>query len=162
MPEAGPSVSSLAFTRLDETGACGAFLNLLIHSRLPLSHLSTGPQILTTWRKDPWSCFISRLGRTRTRRERRRASGAQPSGPPGMAAAATPAPFVANRNSDLYHRTDCNGPQDYKRDHLVQFALAGRGGVRNFWLAGTAASGSLGAGRWLHGLEDGVRLSGYR
>ena len=35
----------LAFTRLDEAGACGHLLNLLLRTRLPLSYLGTGPKI---------------------------------------------------------------------------------------------------------------------
>ena len=155
-------VSRLAFTRLDETGACGSILNLLIRSRLPLSHLSTGPQIPEDLAERPLELLTSRLWPDADAPGERRTLSAHTSDPPGMAAAATPVRFVANRNSDLYHRSDCKWVCKIKRDHLVQFTSPAEAESRNF-LACRNCSPDLSepvdsdATR-----RDGARIAGYR
>ena len=125
-------VSGLAFTRLDETGACGSILNLLIRSRLPLSGLGTGSQIPEDLAERPVELLISRLWPDAKAPGERQTPGAFASVTPGRATAATPVRFVANRNSDLYHRIDCKWVRKIKRDHLVQFASPAEAESRNF------------------------------
>ncbi|MGE5255950.1 MAG: Ada metal-binding domain-containing protein [Hyphomicrobiales bacterium] len=155
-------VSGLAFTRLDETGACGSILNLLIRSRLPLFHLSTGPQIPEDLAERPVELLISRLWPNANAPGVDRMPGVGMSGTPGPAAARTPVQFVANRNSDLYHRTDCKWARKIKREHLVQFTSAAEAESRNF-LACRNCSPDLSEPAEDDGApRNGARIAGYR
>jgi flagellar biosynthesis protein FlhF len=125
-------VGGLAFTRLDETGACGSLLNLLIHSRLPLGHLSVGPQIPEDLAERPVELLVSRLWPAADAQGERRAPRPRSSGTSAVAAFAAPVRFVANRSSDLYHRSDCKWVRKIKPDHLLQFASPAEAESRNF------------------------------
>jgi flagellar biosynthesis protein FlhF len=153
-------VSSLAFTRLDETSACGSVLNLLLRKRLPLSHLSTGPRIPEDLAERPVELLVSRLWLAAEARGDRRQPGAHLSGTP--VSAATRVACVANRNSDLYHRADCKWVRKIKRGHLVQFASPAEAESRNF-LACRDCSPDLAEPADVDAaLKDGARISGYR
>lgn len=155
-------VSGLAFTRLDETGACGSILNLLIRTRLPLSYLSTGPQIPEDLTDRSVELLIGRLWSDADAHAERRAPGAQPLGTPGVAVPATPVRFVANRNSDLYHRADCKWVRKIKRDHLVQFASPTEAESRNFLACRNCSPDLSEPADSEAALRDGLRMSGYR
>jgi flagellar biosynthesis protein FlhF len=125
-------VSGLAFTRLDETNRYGSLLETAMSSRLPLSWLSTGPRIPEDVTDRSVEQLVDRLWP-----QRRVLTGpsvhAFPIEAPKPAAsyAAGPA-FVANRNSDLYHRIDCKRARKIKQDHLLQFSSAAEAESRNF------------------------------
>jgi flagellar biosynthesis protein FlhF len=153
-------VSGLAFTRLDEAGTCGSILNLLIHSRLPLSYLSTGPQIPEDLADKPVELLVSRLWPAADVDEWREAPGGRPRTAPTAAAAS--ARFVANRNSDLYHRADCKWARRIKSDHGVQFASPAEAESRRFLACRDCRPDLTELSEADPALRDGVRLSGYR
>jgi flagellar biosynthesis protein FlhF len=127
-------VSGLAFTRLDETSLYGGLLNMAIRSRLPLSWLSTGPRIPEDVTDRSLDQLVDRLWPHRQAPDARSTPGVQYAELPAAASrvAASAAPWVANRNSDLYHRIDCKWARKIKRDHLLQFASAAEAELRNF------------------------------
>jgi flagellar biosynthesis protein FlhF len=155
-------VSGLAFTRLDETGACGSILNLLIRSRLPLFHLSTGPKIPEDLAERPVELLISRLWPNTNATGVARMPDARTSGTPGPAATGTPAQFVANRNSDLYHRIDCKWARKIKREHLVQFTSAAEAESRNFLACRNCSPDLAEPAEGDGALRDGARIAIYR
>lgn len=100
----------LGFARLDETSACGSLLNLLADARLPLALLSTGPAV-------PEDLAIAGL---ELLADRLLAAGNL--GRPAARNAAASAPrWVANRNSDLYHRPECRWVKRISARHLEGF-----------------------------------------
>jgi flagellar biosynthesis protein FlhF len=155
-------VSGLAFTRLDETDTCGSILNLLVRGRLPLSHLSTGPQIPEDLAERPVELLVSRLWPDTDASRQRRTPGTPTSGTTGMAAAATPVRFVANRNSDLYHRADCKWVRKIKRDHLVQFASPAEAESRNFLACRNCSPDLPEPADRDAALREAARVAGYR
>jgi hypothetical protein len=86
--------------------------------------------------------------------------GARPSVIP--VAAEVSARFVANRNSDLYHRTDCKWARKIKRDHLIQFASPVEAESRNFLACRDCRPDLMELSDVGAALRDGVRISGYR
>jgi flagellar biosynthesis protein FlhF len=147
-------VGGLAFTRLDETGVCGSLLGVLIRSQLPLSWLSTGPRIPEDVTDRSLEVLVDRLWPVRE------TAGARPEGVPGAISA--PAPFVANRSSELYHRPDCKWVRKIKRDHLLSFASPAEAESRNFQACRNCSPDAAGPADTEAGLRDRVRLSAYR
>jgi flagellar biosynthesis protein FlhF len=153
-------LSGLAFTRLDETGVCGSILNMLIRSRLPLSHLSTGPRIPEDLAERPVELLVSRLWPAAEAQADRRKPGARSYG--ASVSAAVRVQFVANRNSELYHRTDCKWVRKIKRDHLVQFASPAEAESRNFLACRDCSPDFTEPTDADAALRGRVRISGYR
>jgi flagellar biosynthesis protein FlhF len=152
-------VNRLAFTRLDEASTWGGLLNLLLRTRLPLSYLSTGPRIPDDLAEAPLELLIHRLWPAHAAPIERR-DPVQP----GLDAAESlsrkiSAPFVANRNSDLYHRPECKWALKIKHGNLIQFASAQAAEARRFAPCRSCcpyeADGE--AGR-----REGHRISSYR
>lgn len=121
----GFPVHGLAITRLDETGACGHLLNLLMRTGLPLSCVSTGPRIPEDLAVQGLAVLLDRIW---------------PGGDNEMAPAATASgataverpQLVANGNSELYHRSDCKWVRKIKPDHLIHFTSAVEAESRQF------------------------------
>jgi flagellar biosynthesis protein FlhF len=148
----GP-VSCLAFTRLDETGVYGSLLNVLIRSQLPLSWLSTGPRIPEDLTERSVEMLAGRLWPIREVQDAHRAADRP---------APTPAPFVANRSSELYHRPHCKWVRKIKRDHLLHFASAAEAESRNFQACRNCSPDVTEPADSEAGLRDRVRISAYR
>jgi flagellar biosynthesis protein FlhF len=155
----GFPVDRLAFTRLDEAGTWGCLLNLLVRTRIPLSYISTGPRIPDDLAEAPLELVIDRLWPVRDERIGRRDSQQPARNGSEALSAGRSSRFVANRNSDLYHRPECKRALKIKRGNLIQFASAEEAESRHFvpcrscspdGAAGEAAS------------RDGKRISGYR
>jgi flagellar biosynthesis protein FlhF len=157
-------VRSLAFTRLDETHVCGSLLNVAIRNRLPISWLSTGPRIPEDLTDRPLELLVDRLWPQSQEPDVRPRPGVQSAGPPiGVnPPAASAAPLVANRNSDLYHRIDCKWARRIKSDHLLQFVSVAEAESRNFHACRSccpeATASEAGEASW----REAARRSGCR
>jgi flagellar biosynthesis protein FlhF len=127
-------LSSLAFTRLDETRLYGGLLNSALRSRLPLSWLSTGPRIPEDLTERSLDHLLDRLWPYRRTPELQVKAVVHTHGPSTAAPepAGWTAPLVANRNSELYHRIDCKWARKIKDDHLLRFASAAEAEAKNF------------------------------
>jgi len=153
-------VGCLAFTRLDETGVYGSLLNVLIRSQLPLSWLSTGPRIPEDLTERSVEFLVDRLWPMRRTQDGRATPRTRSAGATEPAPA--PAAFVANRNSELYHRPHCKWVRKIKRDHLLQFASAAEAESRNFQACRNCSPDGMASGASDAGLRDRVRISAYR
>lgn len=120
----GAPVHHLAFTRLDEAGACGSLVNLLLRTRLPLSYLGTGPRIPEDLAERPADLILSRLWPEAP-------AGAGPAKRMGTAEAGVEG-LVANRSSDLYHRPSCKWVRKIKPENLVHFGSTAEAEARHF------------------------------
>ncbi|MEJ5358176.1 MAG: hypothetical protein WHT06_05835 [Desulfobacterales bacterium] len=134
----GHGVRSIAFTRLDETVFPGAVLGAARWSRLPLSWLGTGRRVPEDLAEHPLVWLTARLWP--------QPDGAETAEP---AAAGDPTPveeaaFVANRNSELYHRGGCKWAQRIKAGHLRRFASAAAAEAEGFQPCRTCISAESG------------------
>lgn len=123
-------VDRLAFTRLDEAGACGHLLNLLVQTGLPLSYLSTGPRIPEDLADPPLAMLWRRIWPARDSGLEKREGGPRPADMP----ASTPDAVhrVATRSSVLYHRPDCRWVRKIKPEDLIHFASVAEAESRQF------------------------------
>ncbi len=126
----GFPVDRLAFTRLDEAGACGHLLNLLVRTGLPLTDLGTGPGIPEDLADQALAMLLSRIWPPRESDGGKRGAGPQPA----RAEAAMPdrGQLVANGSSELYHRSDCKWVRKIKPKHLIHFTSAAEAESRQF------------------------------
>ncbi len=108
-------IRALAFTRLDETAFPGAVLNAALAFGLPVSWIGTGRRIPEDLVEQPAAWLVERLwpGEASLR-----------AGLPPRPAPEAPASWVANRNSELYHREGCPWARRIKADHLLRFESA--------------------------------------
>jgi flagellar biosynthesis protein FlhF len=150
----GVPVGHLAFTRLDEAGACGSLVNLLIRARLPLSWLGTGPRIPEDLAERPAELLLSRVlpGAPGMTEERPSA---------GVAPETAGAALVANRSSDLYHRPGCKWVRKIKAENLVRFASSAEAEARHFIPCRNCSPDAPGAAD-VAAARDGRRVSAYR
>ncbi len=152
-------VNRLAFTRLDEAGTWGCLLNLLIRTGLPLSCLGTGPRIPEDLAEAPLEHMIDRLWSKHGERRVAEDFQAPAADAPAASRTAGSPRFVANRNSDLYHRPECKWALRIKRGNLVQFASAEEAEARRF----VPCRGCSPAGADHEAASREVRrISGYR
>ncbi len=136
-----PEVRALAFTRLDETAFPGAILGAARSSRLPLSWLGTGRRIPEDLAEHPLAWLTARLWPSPVGRETPEATAVD-------AAFAAEGWFIANANSELYHRRGCKWAQRIKAEHLRRFPSAAAAEAEGFQpcrtcisAAGVAADG---------------------
>jgi flagellar biosynthesis protein FlhF len=129
----GVAISGLAFTHLDEAGACGSLLNLARRTQLPLSFVGTGPRIPEDLQEAPAALLAGRMlpvpeaeaaGTGHAGGARAETTGELPADSSGRR--------VANRNSDLYHRPDCRWAHRIKHENLLRFASAQDAEARRF------------------------------
>ncbi len=150
----GVPIGHLAFTRLDEAGACGSLVNLLIRARLPLSWLGTGPRIPEDLAERPVESLLSRVlpGGPGAGEERSSAR---------VAAANAGAALVANRSSDLYHLPGCKWVRKIKAENLVRFASSAEAEARHFIPCRNCSPDAPGVAD-VAAARDGRRVSAYR
>lgn len=108
-------IRALAFTRLDETAFPGTVLNAALAFGLPVSWIGTGRRIPEDLAVHPAVWLVERLWPE------------EAGGRVGMAPCRAPeaaASWVANRNSELYHREGCPWARRIKAGHLLRFETA--------------------------------------
>ncbi len=126
----GFPIHRLVFTRLDEVGACGHLLNLLVRTGLSVSHLGTGSRIPEDLTARGLAMLLGRIWPSRESGLTKpgRASGlTRPEAPPPE-----PPHLVANGSSELYHRSDCKWVRKIKPEHLIRFTSAVEAESRQF------------------------------
>lgn len=125
-------VQHLIFTKLDESCTCGNIVNVWVRHPLPLSFITHGREVPSNIKTGSVDKIVERLLAGFNN------SGALPK--PGRSdeefqAAADgedSSGFVANKNSDVFHRRDCKWTQKIKSKHMVSFPSAQEAQLANF------------------------------
>ncbi len=126
----GCSVDRLAFTRVDETGTRGSLVNLPVSTRLPLSYVCNGPRVPGDLALGSVESVVALLLPPQVGRPA--PTSAAEGIRWGRGTAEPPGRFVANRNSDLYHLTDCKWVGKIKSANLIRFATAAEAESKRF------------------------------
>ncbi len=128
-------INRLLFTKLDETALYGSLLNLLMQLQLPASGFSHGRQIPSSLEdatieklaelilKGANPDIAQPAGRSEMRKKK-----------PGAIKARrlSARSFTANKNSHLFHATDCTWTRLIKKDNRVVFSSAAEALARKF------------------------------
>lgn len=119
-------VHRIAVTKLDEAAVCGALLHLAVRSPVPLAFFSEGPRVPEDLEPASIPGLVRRLCGAAPPRRRDRSEPIAP-------AAVVPAEgFVANRNSDRFHRADCPAVRQIRPENRVLFASAADAAARRY------------------------------
>jgi hypothetical protein len=128
-------VDRILFTKVDESSAFGNILNLLVRTKIPLSYLTNGRKVPddiepgtllklidlifqseNSIGMSPLTCSDVNDGDVKT----------EPIEKPDQQ------PFIANKNSDVYHHLDCNWAKKIKPGHVVKFNSAKDAEFQNY------------------------------
>ncbi|MFH1982223.1 MAG: flagellar biosynthesis protein FlhF [Pseudomonadota bacterium] len=124
------AVGALVFTKFDESVSCGNVLNVLHRSRMPLAFVSDGSEIPEDLHDGTMVWLARRLVADYTPGTTEAhpmtvtpADGQRRQDVPRSARAIDNAgqPFVANSNSDIFHRTDCKWTKMIKSENFISF-----------------------------------------
>lgn len=128
----------LLFTRLDETGAVGNLLNVLVRTHLPVSYLSDGQQVPDDIRPASLKKLVRILVRKKTERHVKGDAAPNSESTTGMEGSTDfitkkrQANFVANRNSDVYHIAGCKWTKKIKHENMITFESAAAAANQNY------------------------------
>ena len=128
-------VQRLVFTKIDESGTFGNIVNVLIRTGLPLSFLSCGRKVPDDIEAGSVQKLVDLIFRVK---DAGRPPSIKTSDPNVDRTAAVysrtnkPVYFVANKNSDVYHCTDCKWSARIKADNIIQFNSSGEAEAQNF------------------------------
>lgn len=140
----GLGVDALVFTRTDESRRLGNVINLAVNTNLPVAYLSDGVRIPEDLRPataqglaelllHPEAAAGAKPQRTEPRRTQRVNALPTEDAPaaPAVDDGGTPK-FVANRNSDIFHRPDCKWTRVIKEENMVVFQSVEEARERRF------------------------------
>ncbi len=125
----------LLFTRIDESSTFGNIVNLLIRTNMALSFLSSGrivphdiePGSIRRLVELLFPSMALGTGSTSKTSGKTEAAAGDVDDLPTQAIH-----FVANKNSDVYHLTDCKWSRKIKSDNIIQFASSQEAEAQNF------------------------------
>jgi flagellar biosynthesis protein FlhF len=128
-------VQRLLFTKIDESSTFGNMLNMLIRTNIPISFLSRGRKVPDDIEAGSVQKLVDLIFRIKdlNRNSLTDSSNLQPDGSPEIPES-TPnrSYFVANKNSDVYHNTDCKWSDKIKPENIIQFASNQEAEAQNF------------------------------
>ncbi len=118
-------IEAVVVTRLDECSRIGHVVNLLVKERLPVAYLSNGPSVPEDCSKADAQAvarFLLPGDHERQEGDRKPEAGLKHD---------RSGQYVANRNSDIFHRHDCKAVKRINQDNMVffddQFDALGQG-----------------------------------
>ena len=128
-------VHRLLFTKIDESATSGNIINILIRMQIPLSFLCFGRRVPKDIEAGSIQKLVDLLFQPKT------AAGSLPlaTSRPAISknadnfnSTASRERFIANRNSDVYHRPDCKWSKKIKPENSIDFSSTQEAESRNY------------------------------
>ena len=154
-------VQHLIFTKLDESGTYGNLINVLIRHPLPLSFVTNGREVPDAIETGSMHKIVEHLLGSFKNRKALLNSGTPDQSPLEAAARVDDSYFVANKNSDVFHRPDCNWTQKIKSKNMITFSTVQAAKLEHFMPCQDCRPAR--SSRFQAGLptRDNVRISNY-
>ena len=154
-------VQYLIFTKLDESCTYGNLINVLMRHRLPLSFVTNGRQVPNAIETGSMDQIVEHLLGSFKNRKAFLNSGRPDESPFKAAARVDDNYFVANKNSDVFHRPDCKWTQKIKSKNRITFSDVQAAKVEHFMPCQDCQPAR--SRRFKTGLptRDNVRISNY-
>ena len=158
-------IHRLLFTKIDESSTLGNIVNLLIRTNVPLSFLGSGRKVPDDIEAGSIETLVDLLFKLQSANSRQSAVStnmnvSQTTGPDNQPV--DRAYFVANKNSDVYHCSDCKWSKKIKRDNIVKFTSAQVAEAQNFLPCSSCKPDRLQDGNQLGSKTEKLKLSSYR
>ena len=152
-------VQQLIFTKLDESCTCGNLINVLMHYPLPLSYITAGREVPDAIEAGSMDKIVKRLlYGFKHRKALRDAPRPNHDSLEGNVHSDSGG-FVANKNSDVFHRYDCKWTQKIKSENMVTFSSAQAAKRENFMPCQDCRPASSRGFKAGLPLRDNVRIS---
>jgi flagellar biosynthesis protein FlhF len=126
------TVAGLIFTKLDESCTYGNLINLLNGHPLPLSYLTDGRQVPTAIEEGSLEKIVRLLLSDLTCRTPVSNTPTKDASVAGTESHFIEHRFVANKNSDVFHCSDCKWTQKIKSKNLITFSSAETARMQQF------------------------------
>jgi flagellar biosynthesis protein FlhF len=157
-------VQRLVFTKVDESRTCGNIIDVLIRTGLPLSFLSCGRRVPDDIEAGTVQKLIDLLLGLKGdgRLPSAEVSDANVNRPAVESGRKTkPIQFVANKNSDVYHCTDCKWSARIKAENIIQFSSNGEAEAQNFLPCRSCRPDRCKSGAAAEVTKNRLKFSGY-
>ena len=125
-------VQHLIFTKLDESCTYGNLINVLIHHPLPLSFVTNGREVPNAIETGSMDTIVEHLLGNFKRRKEVLNSRRPDQSSRELPARVEASTFVANKNSDVFHRPDCKWTQKIKSKNMITFSSVQTAEVAHF------------------------------
>lgn len=128
-------VQRLLFTKIDESKTYGNMLNALIRTHIPLSFLSCGRRVPDDIETGSISKLVDLIFQIKNLDRNLLAQPSKPKTNRSVEVQESNSDhphFVANKNSDIYHNTDCKWSDKIKPGNMIQFTSTREAEARNF------------------------------
>jgi flagellar biosynthesis protein FlhF len=128
-------VQRLLFTKIDESKTYGNMLNLLIRSNIPLSFLSCGRRVPDDIEAGSVQKLVDLIFRVKNLDRNPSTESSTSKADESVEVQESNIKrsyFVANKNSDIYHHTDCKWSGKIKPENMIQFASHREAEARKF------------------------------
>ena len=125
----------ILFTKVDESSIFGNIVNVLIHTHLPLSFLGCGRRVPDDIEVGTVQRLVDLLLVSDKRYASDQAETLDLKNEPAIIKEDKPeilSPFVANKNSDVYHAVDCKRAKKIKPANTIKFSRAREAEAQNF------------------------------
>jgi flagellar biosynthesis GTPase FlhF len=126
------AVRYLIFTKLDESGTLGSLINLMMQLPLPLSFLTSGRQVPDGIETGSFEKMVERLLGGFKNHKALSKSGEPEQSTLQASDRLAGSYYVANKNSDVFHRPDCKWTEKIKSKNMVTFLSVQDATIRHF------------------------------
>lgn len=162
----GIGADRLVFTKIDESSTFGNIVNVLIRTGLPLSFLSCGRKVPDDIQPGEVQRLVDLIFKFNDngRIPAIKASGKEinkASTMEGRTNKSVPVPFVANKNSDVYHCADCKWSARIKDENIIQFNSNSQAEAQNFLPCRSCRPDLRKRGETADALRNRLNLSSY-
>jgi len=159
------NIHRLLFTKIDESRSYGNMVNLLIRTNIPLSFLCCGRKVPDDLEAGSIKKLVDLLFKSQSLKNRQSAVSSHRS---EFRVAALKnlslnrTVFVANQNSDVYHRSDCKWSKKIKPDNIIKFYSVQEAESRNFLACSSCKPDQPQYGGHLDSKSEYRNLSSFR
>ncbi|UCD80971.1 MAG: flagellar biosynthesis protein FlhF [Desulfobacterales bacterium] len=160
----GIGVQRLLFTKIDESSSFGNIINVLIRTGLPLSFLCCGQKVPDDIEAGSVQKLVDLLFKSKdaVRQPSINASDMNVDKTSAVHGRTNkPMYFVANKNSDVYHCTDCKWSARIKAGNIIQFNSRREAESQNFLPCRSCKPDRLHSGEVADGITTRLNLSSY-
>jgi flagellar biosynthesis protein FlhF len=154
-------VQYLIFTKLDESCSYGNLVNVLVQNPVPLSFVTNGREITHTIETGSMDKIVAYLLGNFKNRKALLNSEQSDQAPAELADRFDGRIFVANKNSDVFHRADCKWTQKIQSKNMITFSSLQTAKLQHFMPCQDCQPAR--SKRFQTGLttRDNVRVSNY-